>query len=520
MAAQTRQTAESPPLSHGFLTVGIWTLASRALGFARDVVFAALLGSGPVAEAFLIAFSLPNMFRRIFAEGAFNTAFVPMYAKKLESNGDAGGFADEALAGLVFVLILLTLTAQLAMPALVIAMASGFIGDERFDIAVQFGRIVFPYVLFISLAALISGMLNAASRFAAAAAAPTLLNILFIAAMIVADKLGLAIGQTLAWTAPVAGVAQLMLVYFALRRAGFSLRLRWPKFSPQIKRLAIIAAPAALAGGVVQVNLLIGRQVASVFDGAVAWLNYADRLYQLPLGVVGIAIGIVLLPELSKRLAADDNVGAIEAYSRSAEAALALAIPASVALAIIPLPMIHVLFERGNFTSADTVATATALAIYAAGLPAFVLQKVVQSQFFARHDTRTPFLCALAAMVINASIAIVLATSMGYLSAALGATLAGWGLLILLLWRSRSIGHTTAFDRRFKAALPKIMFAAAVMGIAIYFASHYSFRQVSGTSMRYLWLTGIIVGGATIYGSTLILLGGLKRQDIRRLLNK
>ncbi|MEM6323410.1 MAG: lipid II flippase MurJ, partial [Pseudomonadota bacterium] len=249
-----------------FLTVGIWTMASRIMGFVRDVMIAALLGSGPVAEAFLVAFALPNMFRRIFAEGAFNMAFVPMFAKKLERGDDAAGFARDAFAGLAGILIVLTLVALVAMPWLVLAMAGGFADDVRFDLTVLYGRIAFPYILFISLAALLSGLLNAIGRFAAAAAAPVLLNVLFVAAMAIGDALGLDIGLLLAWTATAAGIAQLALVWVAAARAGFRLVPSRPRWTPELRRLAVIAAPAALAGGVVQINLLVGRRVASFFD--------------------------------------------------------------------------------------------------------------------------------------------------------------------------------------------------------------------------------------------------------------
>ncbi|MEO0664394.1 MAG: murein biosynthesis integral membrane protein MurJ, partial [Pseudomonadota bacterium] len=270
-------------------TVGLWTMLSRILGLVRDLMVAAFLGAGPVAEAFIIAFSLPNMFRRFFAEGAFNMAFVPMFSKKLEAGEDAESFARDAATGLGLVLILFTLLAMVAMPWLVLAMASGFRGDERFDLAVLFGRIAFPYILFISLAALASGVLNANRQFLAAAAVPILLNVFFIAALLIASALGWPVGLTLAWAVPFAGIAQLGVLLVAVHRAGFNLMPRVPRLTPELKRLAIIAAPAALAGGVVQVNLLVGRQVASYFEGAAAWLYYADRLYQLPLGVVGVA---------------------------------------------------------------------------------------------------------------------------------------------------------------------------------------------------------------------------------------
>ena len=308
-------------LMSGFLTVGVWTLASRVLGFVRDIMIVAWLGSGPVAEAFFIAFSLPNMFRRFFAEGAFNMAFVPMFSKKLEGGEGAREFAQDAFSGLASLLIAFTVIALFAMPWLVIAMASGFLADERFDLAIDYGRIAFPYVLIISLAALLSGLLNATGRFAAAAAAPVLLNVLFIGSITLAVRLGWPLGTTLAWTVPIGGIAQLALVWVAAARAGFALRLGRPRLTPDLKRLAIIAAPAALAGGVVQINLLIGRQVASFFDGAIVWLNVADRLYQLPLGVVGIAIGVVLLRlggrgRVARRRAVQRHGGAVGQLAR------------------------------------------------------------------------------------------------------------------------------------------------------------------------------------------------------------
>jgi putative peptidoglycan lipid II flippase len=296
-------------LVSGFVTVGFWTLASRLLGFVRDIMIAAYLGTGPVAEAFLIAFSLPNMFRRFFAEGAFNMAFVPMFSKKLEADDGALDFARDAFVGMTVILTFVSILGVIFMPALVYAMASGFAGDERFDLAVEYGRLTFPYILFISLAALLSGVLNATGRFMAAAAAPVLLNLIFIASILISvvlgrpasdalgmgldQSLGLRVGDSLALSVPLAGAAQMALVWWAAARAGFPLRLRRPRMTPELKRLAIIAGPAALAGGVVQINLLVGRQVASFFDGAVAWLNYADRLYQLPLLVnAGLAIGL------------------------------------------------------------------------------------------------------------------------------------------------------------------------------------------------------------------------------------
>ncbi|MEL6639804.1 MAG: murein biosynthesis integral membrane protein MurJ, partial [Pseudomonadota bacterium] len=273
-------------LLSGFFTVGLWTLLSRVMGFVRDLLIAAFLGSGPVADAFFAAFSLPNLFRRFFAEGAFNMAFVPLFAKKLEAEEDAKQFAEDAFSGLGLLLILLTLIGLVFMPALVSATAWGFRGDERFDLAVTYGRIAFPYVLLISLAALLSGVLNATGRFAAAAAAPVLLNLVFITVMAVTWVFGgiaaLDFGLPMSWALPIAGVAQFGLVWFAAKRAGYALFPKVPKLTPELKRLMIIAVPAILANGVGQINLLVGRQVASRVEGAFSWLFYADRLYQLP----------------------------------------------------------------------------------------------------------------------------------------------------------------------------------------------------------------------------------------------
>ena len=500
----------------GFLTVGFWTLMSRVLGFVRDVMIAAFLGTGPAAQAFIVAFSLPNMFRRFFAEGAFNMAFVPMFSKKLEAGDDALGFARDAFSGLATILITLTVIAILLMPWLVWAMASGFVGDQRFDLAVNYGRIAFPYILFISLAALLSGVLNAMHRFAAAAAAPVLLNVIFIAALLIANSSGFDIGLTLAWMVPIAGIVQLALVWIAAKRAGFALLPRRPVLTPDLKRLAIIAAPAALAGGVVQVNLLVGRQVASQFDSAVAWLYNADRLYQLPLGVVGIAIGIVLLPELSRRLQAGDETGGQEAFSRAGEISLALTIPAAVALVVIPFPLIEVLFERGRFGPQDTEATAAAVLIYGLGLPAFVLQKVYQPLFFARADTKRPFYYALVAMVINAAFAIGLAPTIGYLAAAVGASLAGWGMVAQLWMGSRKMGTSAHFDARFKSRIWRIVLASLIMG-AVLIAGQLLLNPMFGAgAWRYLALVLLVTLGVGSYFGTGQLIGAFKPADFRR----
>jgi putative peptidoglycan lipid II flippase len=507
-------------LVRGFVTVGGWTLASRLLGFLRDVMMAAYLGAGPVAEAFLIAFSLPNMFRRFFAEGAFNMAFVPMFAKKYEAGEDAEGFARDAWWAMTALLLVFTALGILAMPWLVLAMAAGFRGDERMELAVLFGSISFPYILFISLTALVSGMLNATGRFIATAAVPIVLNVLFVAAMLLAGTQGWPIGLTLAWTVPVTGVAQLAFTWVAVRRAGFRLGLRWPRLTPDLRRLAVIAAPAVLAGGVVQINLIVGRQVASFTEGAVAWLSYADRLYQLPLGVVGIAIGVVLLPDLSRRLRAGDAAGGRASFNRGAEFALMLTLPAAVALVVLALPLVQVLFQRGAFGAGDSVNTARALAAYGLGLPAFVLHKVLQPLYYAREDTRRPFMYAVTSMLVNAAFAIGLMPVLGYLAAALATTVAAWAMVAQLWWGSRGMGEAVQLDTRFRSRFWRIVLAALAMGLIVGFAAVLAAPALAQPGLRYGALAALVAVGVVAYFGLGFALGAFRPADFRSALRR
>ncbi len=488
---------------------------SRILGVVREVLILGLIGPGPVMDAFVAAFRLPNMFRRFFAEGAFNAAFVPMFSKKLEADEDPIGFARDAMNGLAMVLLVLTGLALVFMPALVWATAGGFASDDRFDLTVGYGRIIFPYILLISLAALFSGALNASGRFAAAAAAPVFLNIFVITAMLIAQATGGDAIVWLVWTIPVAGIAQLALVWIAADRAGIRLRPGRPRLTPDMKRLVVIAIPAALAGGVMQINLLVGQQVASHFEKAVGWLYAADRLYQLPLGVVGIAVGIVLLPDLSRRLKAQDDMGGKEAFSRAGELSLALTIPCAVALVVIPLPLVSVLFERGATGADDSAAIAMAVAIYGLGLPAFVLQKVLQPLFFAREDTRSPFRYAVWAMAINAILAIGLAPVIGWIAPAIATTVAGWVMVAMLARGAKGLGNVAQFDARFFARLWRICLASAFMGVVLWFAQKLMWNWLIADYIRYAALTLLVVIGMFAYGVFGQIAGAFSLSEMR-----
>ncbi len=507
-------------LFSGLFTVGFWTLTSRILGFLREILLTAYIGPGPVMDAFVAAFRLPNMFRRFFAEGAFNAAFVPMFSKRLEGDENAEGFAQDAFNLLGAAVLALVGLAMIFMPGLVWLTAEGFYGDQRFDLAVDYGYIVFPYILFMSLAALFSGVLNATGRFAAAAAAPVLLNIFACTALIFGALSG---GEVIRWliaVIPVAGVAQLALVWVATERAGIRIRPGLPRLSPEMRNMVRIAIPAALAMGVTQVNLVVGQLVASKTEKAVSWLFAADRLYQLPLGVVGIAIGIVLLPDLSRRLRADDKDGARNAFSRAGEFMLLLTLPSTIAFLIIPIPLVSVLFERGQFSPEDTAATALAVAVYGVGLPAFMLQKLLQPLFFAREDTRSPFRYAVVAMVVNAALAFGLYPLAGWIAPAIAASAAGWAMVALLAIGARRMGDEARFDDRFKQRAWRIVAASVGMGIVLFAAIQMFGWAFELPGWRYLALLGLIGVAAVAYFMFGHMLGAFKMTEFKRALRR
>ncbi len=511
------------------MTVGGMTLLSRLLGFVRDVLMAALLGAGAVAEAFVVAFRLPNLFRRFFGEGAFNAAFVPLFAKKLEGDGAAAArqFAEEAFAGLLFILLLLTLLAEIFAPAFVYVLAPGFAADAaKFELTVLLTRITFPYLLCMSLVALLSGVLNSLHRFALAAFAPVLLNIVFIAVLLYGWFATLngqpRMGVLLATAVAVAGFLQLALLWIAAARAGFAIRLTRPRFTPAMKRLVALGVPGLIAGGITQLNLVISTIIASWQEGAPAWLYYADRIYQLPLGLVGVAIGVVLLPEVSRRLRAGDGEGVHDSQNRAMEFALFLTLPAALALMAMPVPVVSVLFERGAFTHADTQATAAALAAFAAGLPAFVLIKVFSPAFFAREDTRTPMQYAAISVGLNIALALALFPLIHHVGIALATTIASWANVLLLGRTLQARGYWQT-DAQLRRALPRMLVAALAMGLALLLANHYlitHFTPGVSTWWKVLLLAGLVLSGAALYLGLSAWMGIISRAMLRRALRR
>ncbi|MFP3942264.1 MAG: murein biosynthesis integral membrane protein MurJ [Alphaproteobacteria bacterium] len=531
-------------------TVGGMTLISRVLGFVRDVLMAGLLGTGPVADAFAVAFRFPNLFRRFFAEGAFNAAFVPLFAKRMEAEGGeaARAFADEAMSGLVTVLLTLTALALVFMPALMVLMAPGFLFEpgeevsligaaerlaqgtwpEKFGLAVHFTRIAFPYLLFVSLVALLSGILNSTGRFALAAAAPVLLNIILISAMLFVAPHTPTPGHALVWGVAFAGIAQFLVLVWACARVGLLPRLRVPRLTPGVKRLVALGIPGILAGGITQINLVIGQIIASLEDGAIAILYYADRLYQLPLGLVGVAMGVVLLPDLSRRLRGGNEEGALWAQNRAFELSMLLTLPAAVALAVVGLPIIRVLIEgiagevfaTSRFTAEDSVNTARALAAFAWGLPAFVLIKVLQPGFFAREDTRTPMYYAGAQTIVNVGLSLFLFFRIGFVGIAIATSVGAWANALLLgmtLWRR---GYMKT-DPRLRRRLPRIGLASLLMGVALAGLHRLLMPWFDdGLAMQVTALAVLVLGGMAVFGLCIQVTGGGRIQDLRAALRR
>ena len=504
-------------------TVGGYTMGSRILGFARDILIASTLGAGPVADAFFIAFKLPNFLRRLFAEGAFNAAFVPLFAATLERDGRAAArsFAEDVLTVLLWSVLLLVIVAQIAMPWLMHVLAPGFADEpEKLDLTVQLTRLTFPYILLISLVSLLGGVLNSLYRFAAVAATPILLNLCLIGALLGLSHWTETPGHALAVGVTAGGIVQFVWLVVVAARAGMTLRLRLPRLTPGVKRLLVLAAPVALGAGVAQVNLVVDIIIASLLpEGSVSFLYYADRVNQLPLGVVGVAVGTALLPLLSRQLRAGEAAEAVASLNRAIEMALLLAVPAAVALIVIAGPVIAVLFERGAFGVAEGDATAAALVAYAAGLPAFVLIKVLAPGYFARQDTRTPVRIALLCLAVNIVLNLALMGPMGHVGIALATTLAGWLNIGLLAGGLARRGFLRP-DARLRRRLPRMIAASAGMAVLLWGLALCLETPLESAGLRIPALAALVLAGLAGYGALAALSGGLQPSELRALLRR
>lgn len=533
------ENGTSPAGSHqppGFLkaiaTVGGLTMASRVLGFTRDALQAGILGAGPVSDAFVIALTFPNLFRRLFGEGAFSTAFVPMFSGQLTEHGkeQAMAFAGRVFTLLALLLAALVLLFEAFMPEIMHLIAPGFEqGSDRALLAVDYMRITTPYLFFICLVAMLGGVLNSLDRFGAMAATPILFNLSLISALLLAGQgMGETTGHMLAWGVAISGMIQFAWMLFWCKGTRSIPRLRLPALSEDIKTLGRRLLPSLFSHGVMQISLVAGMIMASSLPaGSVSFIYYADRLTQLPLGVVGVAIATALLPRLSRAVKeaslGGDQTTAGHYQSRATEFALILTLPAAVALGVIGTPIVAVLFGRGAFEADDVAATGIALQAFSFGLPAFVAMKVLQTGFFAREDTKTPFYAGVAAMVAYLAFAgglmMVLAPrGLGHVGLALGTALSGWvnALLLAGLQIRRGFFH---FDSRLRRVSPRIIAASLLMGGALYGLDQLLSPWLMGQDpLRYPALAGLIAGGCAVYGLALIGLRATSPGEFKRML--
>ena len=503
-------------------------MTSRVLGFAREALMAAALGTGPVADVFYTCFRFPNLFRRLFAEGAFNIAFIPLFAKELEAGGEeaARKFGQEVFAVLASWLLVFTGIAIIFMPFLVSTIVAPGFNDtpEKFELSVTMTRIMFPYLLCMSLVAMFSGILNSLRRYFLAAIVPALLNVILVGVLLFGVAVGLdeqQIGISLAWGVFFSGIAQFLFLLWGIRKQGMGFRLTAPKFTSPVRRLMVLMGPGLLTGGVLQINLLIGTIIATAQDGANALLNYADRLNQLPLGVIGIAVGVVLLPELSRALKAGDHEQAEKLQNRSLEFALALTLPAAIGFMVIPEDIVRLVYERGQFDPIATKNTALALAAFATGLPAYVMMKVFQPAFFAREDMRTPFLFSVIMVATNVALSLYLFPALGHVAIAIATSVSAWVNLALLAGTQWKRGDFRP-DRVTLDRLLTILGAAMAMGVLIWFCRDLigDWLDDGGFVVQLVGTGGLITLGVTLYFALCFLTGVIDRAQIKRLLRR
>ena len=511
-------------------TIGGLTLISRVLGLVRDSLFARYVGAGFASDAFLVAFRLPNMFRALFAEGAFASAFIPMFNRKVADPDGRGlrdglDFAEQALAVLLPVLVAMTVLLEVFAWPVTLILSGRFNGvsHEQFAFAVELSRYTIPYLMLISLVSLFGGLLNSLQKFWVNAAAPILLNLTLIVALLAfhsRDPLVTARVQAIAVS--VSGLLQLLWLAWACKRNGVSLRLRRPRLNPEVKRLLALIWPAAAGAGAVQINLVVSTMLAAslLAHGSVTYIYMADRLNQLPLGLIGIGLGTVLLPTISRQLGGGEEAAAMTTQNRGMELALFLTLPATVALVVCGEPIAAALFGYGRFTPQDTHYTAQALAAFSIGLPSYVLVKVLTPGFYARQDTKTPVRYATLSMVVNLVGNLALIVPLKHVGPPLATAIASSvnvGMLYVTLSRR---GHFAA-DARLKRRAPRLALAALAMGAVLWATQGLLTPYVHGTwPVRFAALAVLVSAGALVYGLATIVMGAFSKDDIALLLRR
>ena len=505
-------------------TVAGMTLLSRILGFIRDILTATIMGAGPLADAFFVALKLPNLFRRISAEGAFSVAFIPLFSETIEKEGEkeALRMSRNMMGFMTLILSVFTVIALLLMPYIILLIAPGFDGEgERYTAAVELSSITFPYLIFISLAALLGGVMNSIGRYGVFAFLPVLFNLCLIGVLLTHDEVWNTPAQALAWGVAIAGVLQFVWIFIYAARHGWLVYPTFPKLTPKVKRLSFLMLPGIVGAGVYHLNLFADMIIASFLEsGSISYLYYADRLQQLPLGVVGIAVGTALLPLLSRSLAAKRFGEANNYFNRALEACLVLAMPAAVALMIAAGPIIRTLFNYGAFDDYDARITGYVLTCYALGLPTYIIAKVFQSACFARQDTKTPVKISIICALANIVFGVTLSQVMGVAGIALATAISGIIQIVLLYRIIRRTDHLQ-FDERLKRNAVKIFLSCAILGAVVFGYSYLAAPMfVNAGTERILALIGMVVLGGAAYALSIIGLRVMTLSELKGFLRK
>jgi len=504
-------------------TIGGLTMVSRVFGFAREMMMSRIMGASGAADAFLVAFRLPNTFRRLFGEGAFSAGFVPLFSQRYHGPGgmeEAKKFSEEVLAVFLPTLFLFTLVFELAMPLFVAAIASGYSG-AKYDLTVMLTRITFPYLLLISLVCLFSGVLNSLTKFAAAAFAPALLNIAMLAALIIVPDGGVKSAFALSVGVTIGGFLQLWLLWAASRRAGISLRLRRPRITPGVRQFFVVVIPATLGAGVYQISQLIDTFFATRLpEGSMSYLNYSDRLNQLPLSVIGTALGTAILPQISRFIAVGEPDEAAKVQGQAVEISMLLCLPAALALAVIAGPLVSALFQGGRFTAEDALITGNTLAIIVAGLPAYVLVKVITPGFYARNDTKTPVKAAVAVLIANVALNFALIPPFGIYGLAMAIAACSWLNCVILYFILSGRGHFRIepwlWARILRQLLAGGVMVAALWGVRVALADFFAGSVIE----RMAGVVAIVGVGMVAYFGTAWMVGAIDRDAVRLLLRR
>ncbi|MBB3034779.1 murein biosynthesis integral membrane protein MurJ [Alteriqipengyuania lutimaris] len=516
-------------------TIGGLTLVSRFAGLAREMIFSRVLGANAVTDAWFQAFIIPNVFRRLFAEGAFSAAFVPMFSKRLHGAGDADSgleearsFSNDVLSVFLPVLIALCAVMMLAMPLVIRLLGDGDSPPADFAMEVDFARIMFPYIALVSLVTLFTGMLNSVSRFAPGASFPIILNVVLIGALLFGDYAmgewgwtARQVGYSQAWAVTVGGAIQLAWLYYWTRVEGFRPKLLWPRITPEVKRLSIIALPAAIGGGAYQINTLVQLYFLNQLDsGSISYMNYADRLNQLPLGIIGIALSTAILPTLSKFVGRKNREGTDRIQSDAIEVAMMLTIPAAVALAICAIPFVTMIFQGGRFSVEQAALTGNVLGMLVLGLPAYVLVKVLVPNFYARSDTRTPVYAAFISLVVFTAMNFVLVADWGVVGVAFASVIGAW-INVAYLYAVLVRRDYYRIPLKLVGRIARQMLAAGAMGAALWFARDLLTGWYdAGLFARAGALIALVICAGAVYFGVAFAIGAIDKQRIVSLTRK